>query len=306
MGNQVLGCIRLLAGLCYDLAESEMKNKDNAKLFIVSTPIGNLGDISSRALEVLSSVDLIACEDTRHTQKLLNHFGIKKKTISYHEHNERERSDELAKMLLNGLTVALVSDAGTPGISDPGNELVKRAIEIGIEITPIPGPAAFAAAASASGLPTDRIFFEGFLPAKKTERRKRLVELRSIGATLIFYEAPHRIIAALSDCLDILGDRRAALARELTKVHEEFVRGKISSIISTISSAKARGEYVLIIDRERESDLERPAIGRPLISERIAELEAAGDDRRTALKKAAKEYGLSRSEAYRKLHSEQE
>lgn len=300
------GCVRLIGSLCYDLAEPEMEDKNNGKLFIVSTPIGNLGDISSRALEVLSSVDLIACEDTRHTQKLLNHFGIKKKTISYHEHNERERSDELAKMLISGSTVALVSDAGTPGISDPGNELVKRAIELGIEVTPIPGAAAFAAAASASGLPTDKIFFEGFLPAKRTERRKRLTELRPIGATLIFYEAPHRIASTLTDCFDILGNRWASLARELTKVHEEFLRGKISSIISTVSSAKARGEYVLIIDRERESDLERPSIGRPLISERIAELEAAGDDRRTALKKAAKEYGLSRSEAYRKLHSEQE
>src|SRR5688500_6211686 len=216
-------------------------------LYLVATPIGNLSDISARVIETLKAVDIVACEDTRHTQKLLNHLEIKSKTVSYHTHNENERAVELAKKLADGMSIAVVSDAGTPGINDPGHQLVQQAIENGIDVLPVPGPAAFISAVIVSGLPTDSIFFGGFLPAKKGERRKRLEEIRSIPATLAFYETPHRIAAALSDCVDILGDREASFSREITKLHEETIRGKISFLLTHISSAKPRGEFVLVI-----------------------------------------------------------
>ena len=193
-------------------------------LFIVATPIGNLEDITPRALRVLGEVDLIACEDTRHTRALLNRFGIKAKTISYHEHNERERAEELCEFLEAGSNIAIVSDAGTPLISDPGFRIVSAATKRGIQVIPIPGPAAFVAALIASGLPTDQFFFAGFLPARATARRAMLEELRAISATLVFYEAPHRIARTLKDALNVLGDRTAAVARELTKLHEEIAR----------------------------------------------------------------------------------
>ncbi len=272
-------------------------------LYLVATPIGNLSDMSPRAVETLRSVDVIACEDTRHTQKLLNHFEIKAKTISYHEHNEHERSVELIALLTKGSDIAVVSDAGTPGINDPAFRIVAAAGEAGIEVIPVPGPAAFVSAAIVSGLPTDSIFFAGFLPSKKGDRRKRLTELRSIPATLAVYESPHRLAASLADCLDILGDRRASLSRELTKLHEETVRGRISELISFISSAKPRGEYVLVIDRDRDGDAGQATSSTKGLQELVAELEATGLDRKAALKKAAKELGLSRSEAYRMLHS---
>jgi 16S rRNA (cytidine1402-2'-O)-methyltransferase len=272
------------------------------KLYLVATPIGNLGDISIRALDILRSVDLIACEDTRHTQKLLNHFEIRTKTISYHEHNEAERAEQLLSKLSSGSSVAVVSDAGTPGINDPGYFVVQKAISIGADIVPIPGPVAYINAVIASGLPTDSIYFGGFLPPKKNDRKRRLEELRSTPATLAFYETPHRILVALSDCIEILGDRRAATARELTKLHEEFVRGSISEIISSFSDVKPRGEFVLVIDRERESDMQSKDELASL-PERVAELESEGMGRKDAMKKAAKEFGLSRSEAYRMIHS---
>ena len=270
-------------------------------LYIVATPIGNLQDMSARAAETLRSVDIIACEDTRHTQKLLNHFGIKKKLISYHEHNEDSRSDELVDMLRDGKSVAVVSDAGTPTINDPGFRIVKKAIESGIDIVSIPGPAAFVTALSASGLPTYSFFFGGFLPAKKGERQKRLGHLADFPATLIFYEAPHRLKAALSDCLHVLGDRNAVVARELTKIHEEFVRGKISDIKSYFDSHNPKGEIVLLIDRGG-ADATAASSNRSL-PERVSELESSGIDRKAALKQAAKEFGISKSEAYRELQN---
>ena len=188
-------------------------------LYLVATPIGNLQDITLRALETLRVVDLIACEDTRHTRNLLNHFRISNRTVSYHEHNEQERAEELADRLIRGESIAIVSDAGTPGICDPGFRIVQRAIEIGAPVVPIPGPAAFVNAVVASGIATDSLFFGGFLPAKKGERRKRLEELRDIPATLVFYEAPHRLARSLLDCYEVLGDRQASVARELTKLH---------------------------------------------------------------------------------------
>ncbi len=270
-------------------------------LYLVATPIGNLSDISTRAIDTLKSVDVIACEDTRHTQKLLNHFGIHVKTISYHDHNEEERAKDLVKTLSNGGSVAVVSDAGTPGINDPGSSIIKEAIASGTRVVPIPGPTAFVSAVIASGLPTDTILFAGFLPSKKSDRRRRLKELRSIPATIAVFETPHRIAASLIDCLDVLGDRKAALARELTKLHEQFLRGTFSQLISLISSAKPRGEFVLIIDRERESDLVGIDKEKGSLPERVAQLEGEGLERRAALKKAAKEFGIPRAEAYRML-----
>ena len=270
-------------------------------LFIVATPIGNLQDISQRAVETLSGVDVVACEDTRHTQKLLNHLGIKKRLVSYHEHNEESRSVELIQLLEDGKSVAVVSDAGTPTINDPGFRIVKTAIERGVEIVSIPGPAAFVTALAASGLPTDAFFFGGFLPAKKGERQRRLRELANLSATLILYEAPHRLVASLEDCLSILGDRDAVVARELTKLHEEYSRGKLSALLSQFRSQTPKGELVLLIDRGSSEGLARTNSRR--LPERISELESSGLDRKAALKQAAKEFGLTRSEAYRQFQN---
>lgn len=272
-------------------------------LYLVATPIGNLQDMTFRAIETLRNVDLIACEDTRHTRKLLNHFQIAAKLISFHEHNEAERAVELGRQLSEGSSIAVVTDAGTPAINDPGARLVRTAIELGVRVVPIPGAVAFVNALVASGLPADSVFFGGFLPSKKGERRKRLDAVKDIPATLTFYETPHRIAAALSDCLDILGDRQAAVGRELTKLHEEVIRGSISSLARHFSSANSRGEFVLVIDRADEN---ARAENRPTqsLKERISQLEGEGLERKAALKQAAREFGLSRSEAYRAVQSE--
>ena len=199
-------------------------------VYLVATPIGNLADISKRALETLAAVDFIACEDTRHTGKLLNHFSIKKKLISYHEHNEHVRTEELAEFLKQGKSIAVVSDAGTPAICDPALKIVQRAREIGAKVVAIPGAVAFVNALIVSGLPTDSVFFGGFLPSKKNERRTRLAEVSMIPATICFYETPHRLAKSLIDCLDILGNRNAAVVREITKLHEETVLGNLEEL----------------------------------------------------------------------------
>lgn len=266
-------------------------------LFLVATPIGNLQDMTFRAVEILREVDLIACEDTRHTRNLLNHFRISNRTVSYHEHNEKERAEELVDRLLAGESIAIVSDAGTPGICDPGFRIVQRGIDIGAAVVSIPGPAAFVAAVVSSGLATDAIYFGGFLPAKKGERAKRLEQVRDIPATLIFYEAPHRLARSLASCKSVLGDRHAAVARELTKLHEEIARGTLSSLVDRFADEKVKGEIVLIIARADPSDVRNANPG-SLIN-RIANLVNEGSDRKSALKKAAKEFGLSKSEAYR-------
>ena len=281
---------------------------DAGTLYLVSTPIGNLEDVTRRALRVLSEVDTIACEDTRHTRKLLDHYGIKTKTVSYHEHNEHERAAELVARLLEGASVAVVSDAGTPGVSDPGFRLVRAAIERGIAVVPIPGPAAFVAALVASGLPTDDFYFGGFLPARSSPRRARLSALRTLPATLVFYEAPHRISDSLRDARECLGEREAVVARELTKLHEEFARGRLSELAERFSAeGAARGEMVLIIDRTVIED----AAGDGKQSETVslaALVEALerdeGLDHRAALKRAARQLGLGRDEAYRRLVAE--
>jgi 16S rRNA (cytidine1402-2'-O)-methyltransferase len=275
-------------------------------LYLVSTPIGNLEDITHRAVRVLREVDVIACEDTRHTRKLLNHYGITApRTISYHEHNERERAAELLKLVNSGSNVAIVSDAGTPGISDPGFRLSRLAIENGVRVVPVPGPSALVTALVASGLPTDEFFFSGFLPARSGPRRGRLKELESIPATLVFYEAPHRIVATLKDAYEILGDREAVVARELTKMHEEIARGRLSELASKFSSGEgARGEMVLIIDRTKVANEDRGLDVSTSIAELVSRLEAEGLNHRAALKKAARELGLTRDEAYRRLVAE--
>ena len=269
-------------------------------LYLVATPIGNLQDISLRALEVLRTVDLIACEDTRHTRKLLTHFGISNKLTSYHEHNEQERSDEFAGRLLRGESIAIVSDAGTPGICDPSFRVVQRAHEIGAAIVPIPGAVAFVNAVVASGLPTDAVFFGGFLPSRKGERRKRLAELSSIPATLVFYETPHRLSKSLQDCVEVLGSRRACVARELTKLHEEIVTGSLDELAVRFLQSTVKGEIVLVIDRSRNGSHSKTT-GSKSLAERITELESDGLDAKTALKTAAKEFGLSKSQAYRQM-----
>ena len=269
-------------------------------LYLIATPIGNLEDITHRAVRLLGEVDVIACEDTRHTKKLLNHYGINTRTISYHEHNERERSLGLIERLKSGADVAVVSDAGTPGISDPGFRLARLAIDNEVRVVPVPGASALVSALIASGLPTDEFFFGGFLPARSGARRTRLAELRSIAATLIFYEGPHRIAATLRDAQEILGERQAVVARELTKMHEEVARGSLSELAAKFSSAEsARGEMVLLIDRTV-----LPVAGAPAkisVAEMVKEFEAQGLDHRAALKRAARELGLSRDEAYRRL-----
>lgn len=270
-------------------------------LYLVATPIGNLQDITLRALDVLRKVDIIACEDTRHTRNLLNHFNISKRTVSYHEHNEHERSEELAERLVRGESIAIVSDAGTPGICDPGFRIVQRAVEIGARVVPIPGAVAYVNAVIASGLPSESVFFGGFLPAKKSERQKRLTEIRDIPATLVLYEVPHRLAKSLTDCLEILGNRRSAAARELTKLHEEIVRGTLADLIVTFSAASVRGEIVLVIDRA--SKPVGPDAKPASLVGRVKELENDGTDRKTSLKQAAKEFGISKSEAYRILES---
>ena len=270
-------------------------------LYIVATPIGNLQDISPRAVETLRGVDVIACEDTRHTQKLLNHLGIRSKLISYHQHNEESRSDEMVEMLTEGKSIAVVSDAGTPAINDPGFRVVKKAIASGIDVVSVPGPSAIVTALVGSGLRADAFFFAGFLPAKKGERQRRLRELASVPATLIFYEAPHRLAASLEDCLLMLGDRDAVVARELTKINEEFVRNQLSHLISHFNSQKPKGEIVLLIDRGSSVEHDRSSFDR--LPERVSELEASGLDRKAALKQAAKEFGVSRSEAYREIQN---
>ncbi len=271
----------------------------------MATPIGNLEDITHRAVRLLREVEVIACEDTRHTRKLLSHYGINTRTISYHEHNERERAAELLERLGQGSDVAVVSDAGTPSINDPGFRLARTAIDNGVRVVPVPGASALITALVSSGLPTDEFFFGGFLPARSGARRTRLSELRSLAATLIFYEAPHRIAAALKDAREILGEREAVVARELTKLHEEISRGRLSELAERFSSAEsARGEMVLLINREVIRNEDVGETNEASIGELVTKFENEGLDHRAALKKAARELGLSRADAYRRLVAE--
>lgn len=272
-------------------------------LYLVATPIGNLEDITLRALRVLGNADLIACEDTRQTQKLLNHFGIATPTVSYHMHNEGQRAEELTTRLKQGARIALVSDAGTPGISDPGVELVAAAIAAGIPVFPVPGANAAISALIASGLSTNSFVFHGFLPAKAGQRKTALEELPRNGTTHIFYEAPHRIAETLGDIEAVFSaDQYVVLARELTKLHEEFLRGPVGELRSQLASrATIRGEIVLLLAPNATEKTQRQGI-----AAQVAELmKSEGIDEKDALKRIARERGISKSEAYRELQREQ-
>jgi 16S rRNA (cytidine1402-2'-O)-methyltransferase len=269
-------------------------------LYIVATPIGNLEDITLRALRVLQDVDLIACEDTRHTQKLLNYFQIETPTQSYHEHNEAARAKELVERIAAGERVALVSDAGMPGISDPGERVIRAAVERGLNVVAIPGASALTSALVASGLPTDSFRFVGFLPPRAGERRSRLEILRDEVNTLVFYEAPHRILEMLTDIARVFGpDRRLVIARELTKVHEEFLRGTVVGVAAElVRRGTTKGEITVIVAGKSPDETVEPP-NRDL-SQRMRELiDAEKLDEKAALKHVAKEFGLSKSEAYR-------
>ncbi|MGZ8423647.1 MAG: 16S rRNA (cytidine(1402)-2'-O)-methyltransferase [Candidatus Binatia bacterium] len=264
-------------------------------LYIVPTPIGNLEDITLRALRVLKEVELIAAEDTRHTQHLLAHFGIKTALTSYHDHNERGKARTLVQRLKSGASIALVSDAGTPAISDPGYRIVVDAIQAGIQVVPLPGASALTTALSASGLPTERFLFEGFLPAKAQERKAKLQSLRGEVATLVFYEAPHRLLDSLAEMVKIFGDREIAVARELTKVHEEFLRGKLSEVIGALADRDIKGEIVIMV---------RGTSGETQVSDEelhgtIRQLAGNGMGVKEIAELLGERYGLAKKEVYK-------
>ena len=273
-------------------------------LYLVGTPIGNLEDITLRAVRVLKEVDVIACEDTRQTQKLLNHYAISTRTTSYHEHNEMTKSAELVKELQEGASVALVTDAGMPGISDPGYRLISLAIRHHVPVVPIPVASAFLAALVASGLPTDSFRFSGFLPAKRGERRAALEAIRTSPRTQVFYEAPHRIVEALTDVVEVLGEaRHVVVAREVTKLHEEFLRGRAGEVLEALKSRESvKGEITLLIGKAEEviHGAADASSARLSIRQRVEQIMAEEKvDEKAALKKVAKERGISKSEAYR-------
>ncbi len=264
-------------------------------LYIVSTPIGNLEDITFRAVRVLKEADVIASEDTRHTLKLLNYYGIAKPMISYWGEREKARAEEVIERLSTGRSVALVSDAGTPGISDPGGVLIKRALEEGYEVVPVPGPVALIAALTISGFPTEEFLFCGFLPAKQSQRRKFLDEMRLEKRTVVIYESPHRVVESMAEMSEIFGQRRMVLARELTKLHEDVMRGTVSEVFERLIDSKIAGEYVLVVEGRQEAgedDREEDAI------KEIRSLMRKGLGRKEAVKRVAEQYGLSRKELY--------
>lgn len=276
-------------------------------LYLVATPIGNLEDITLRALRVLKEVDEIACEDTRHTQKLLNHYEIRKPLVSYHEHNELTRAPELLISLEQGAKIALVSDAGMPLVSDPGHRLVALCLRHRVPVVPVPGPSAVLAALAASGLPNEEFLFVGFLPARSGERRRALERLRIEERTIVLYEAPHRISECVADAREVLGDRPACIARELTKLHEEFLRGKLSELAASLEERPAKGEITLLIGPPDPAEGRAAGNAMQSLADRVEELiHQAKLDRKEALKLAARERGLTRREAYHKLQESRE
>lgn len=277
-------------------------NRPKGMLYLVGTPIGNLEDITLRALRVLGEVNIIACEDTRTTQKLLNAYKIKTPTTSYHEHNEMTKAPELVFQLEEGDHIALVSDAGMPGISDPGYRLIQLAIRHNIRVVPIPGVSAFVAALVASGLPTDSFRFHGFLPSKRSARLAMLGQARQAQRTIVFYEAPHRLMAMLKDMREVMGDRNIVVAREVTKLHEEFIRGNISSVLEQLNGRTIRGEITVIVDKPLPEP-QLPASAQTLKQE-FDKLLASGVDRREAMKQIARSRQLSKREVYRQLESQ--
>jgi 16S rRNA (cytidine1402-2'-O)-methyltransferase len=275
-------------------------------LYVVATPIGNLEDITLRALRILKEVDAIACEDTRQTLKLLSHFDIQKRLVSYHEHNEITQAAELVIELEQGAKIALVSDAGTPAISDPGHRLVSLTLRHGIKVVPIPGASAFVAALAASGMPIEQFSFVGFLPARQSERRKALRALASEPRTLVLYEAPHRLLDSLEDALEIFGNRPAVIAREVTKVYEEFLRDHLENIVAAVRKKPPQGENTILIGppdgQPVHNHIADRAANHVPLARRVEEIvKQNGVDRKAALKQAARERGLTKREAYKQL-----
>jgi 16S rRNA (cytidine1402-2'-O)-methyltransferase len=263
-------------------------------LYLVATPIGNLEDITLRALRVLREADLIACEDTRQTRKLLQHYGIQKPVVSYHEHNEAQRAEELVRRLQQGLDVALVSDAGTPLLADPGYRVAKSAAEAGFAVQPVPGPSALVAALAASGLPTDAFYFGGFLPARQGQRRRALEALAQERATLVFYEAPHRILETLEDVEAVLGPRQVVIARELTKIHEEFLRGAAGEVRQALAArGSVKGEITLLIGKAEAAQ----APDTP-VEQAVEACLQQGLSRMEAMKAVARQRGIPKREVY--------
>ena len=274
------------------------------KLYLVATPIGNLDDMTFRAVQCLKDVDLIACEDTRHSRILLDHYGITTRTTSYHEHNKYDKAAELVLQMQKGVNVAVITDAGTPGISDPGEELVKQAMQAGIEITSLPGASAVITALSMSGLSSRRFVFEGFLPADKKERKEALARLEQETRTMVLYEAPHRIRKTLAELIDALGDRQIRLCRELTKKYEEVLAMTISEALEHFGDTEPKGEMVLIIEglsREEVQAIARQQWEQMSIREHVDYYIAQGMDEKEAMKEAAKDRGVSKRDIYRDL-----
>jgi 16S rRNA (cytidine1402-2'-O)-methyltransferase len=265
-------------------------------LYIVATPIGNLEDITLRAIRTLKEADIIAAEDTRHTQKLLNKYGIHAPLTSYHDHNKEEKAPVLVSRMLEGKNVALVSDAGTPGISDPGYFLINLAVDQKIPVVPVPGPTAAIAALSISGLPTDSFVFEGFLPSKQTARRKRLEELKNEKRTLVFYEAPHRILKTIEDMETVLGERKAVVTRELTKIHEEAVRGNLSEILDHLKKGSFKGEFTIIVHGAVEEPADQNIDTREYLRNLMLH---RGMTKKEAIAAAAEELGLPKKDVYK-------
>jgi len=272
-------------------------------LYVVATPIGNLDDASPRALRVLGQASLVACEDTRRTAQLLERFALAVPTVSCHRFNERDRLQELLERLRAGHDVALVSDGGTPGVSDPGRLLVEAALDAGLPVSPVPGPSAVATLLSASGLPSDRFVFEGFLPARPGERRRRLRALRDETRTLVLFEAPHRLMDTLQDLAVIFGERRLVLGRELTKVHETVLRGSARELATSLAEGPVRGEITLAVaGADAAADAGEDEAQATAVREAwAAALVASGGDRRDALRRAAKVLGMGRAALWRRL-----
>ena len=298
------------------MSENEKSAGARGALYVVATPIGNLEDITLRALRILREADAIACEDTRHTQKLLAHYEIKKRLVSYHEHNEFTRAAELVREMEQGARIALVSDAGTPAISDPGLHLVQACVAANIPVITIPGASALATAIAAAGLPSESVWFLGFLPSRPGDRRKLLRSLNQLkfsesvpAPTLVFYEAPHRIAKTVADCIEIFGQRKAVIARELTKIHEEFLRGNLGELAQHAANTSLRGEITLLI-APAENGAPGAAAAHAVdaaateesLAEHVARIERdTGATRKDALKQAARELGIPRREAYKRL-----
>lgn len=280
----------------------EVDKMDKGKIYLVPTPIGNLKDITLRALEVLENVDIIAAEDTRQTLKLLNHFEIKKTLISYHQHNEQGKSEDILELAEQGKSIAIVTDAGTPGISDPGAVIVQKCIENNFEFEVLPGATAITTALVYSGLDTTKFVFRGFISRENKERKKLFEEVKNLRETIIFYESPHRLLSTLSTLMNELGNRRISVCRELTKLHEEIVRGSIEEVIQIFSDRTVKGEFVLVVEGKTQDEIDKECKDKwesLSIEEHVVAVMNEGLSKKDAIKKVAKERGIQKNEVYK-------